>query len=34
MGRGGNHPLEEVFKYTFFHFMPVEAVSVLIDIGL
>ena len=31
---GGEHPIDEVFKYAFFHFMSVEAVSILIDIGL
>ncbi|MDB5261027.1 MAG: hypothetical protein JWQ14_3220, partial [Adhaeribacter sp.] len=30
MWRCGEHPIDEIFKNTFFHFMSVEAVSVLI----
>jgi len=34
MGKGCDYPNDEIFKYTFFHFRSVEAVSILIDIGL
>ncbi len=34
MGRGGEHPFYKVLEYFLLHFMSVETVSVLIDVGL